>query len=516
MLSPDGQPIKRVTVVLSSGTPGEQARSATTDSEGRFTFQSLASGRFTLTASKVGYVTTGLGARRPGGPSRPVEIADGATLDGANITLARGCVISGRLIDEYGDPVSGATVRVLKYRFTAGRRQLAPIGGWSQPTDDLGQFRNYGLAPDDYYVAAVLRPQFMNGDAAPASGYAPTYYPGTANMAEAARLSCRAGQDVANVDFALSVVPTVQVSGTLRDSSGKTPSSGYLMLMSADTGSGAGITSGVGSAASLQPDGKFTIGEVVPGEYLLRASVQGSSPAETEIAVVPLTVARNVTGMSITTGKMGLASGRVVPDTGLSFNIQPTQITVTPTPVDPAMPRGLGAGGIGRVTPDGTFDFSGLHGPWTFRAAAPGWALKALRLNGADVTDTPVTFRANADVSGLEVVLTNRLTSLSGTVTDAQGKTAHDYVLLLFAQDSAKWHWNSRYFAMGRPDQEGRFKLATVPPGSYFVAAVRDADPEEWTDPESLGALKPRATRITLAEGDAKVLELSLVAEEKR
>jgi hypothetical protein len=364
-------------------------------------------------------------------------------------------------------------------------------------------------------VAAGARTAFVNGEAPAAStGFAPTYFPGTVNQSEAARISCAVGQEVRLNDFALITVPTISIAGTLRDSSGKAPAGGVLMLYPRAS-SRAATTGGAPAAlAAVQPDGAFSIGEVVPGEYTLRAQRNTSTSTSTEVAIVPLLLTRSTTGVAVTTAKPGAVSGRVVPDTGLAFTMPMAQIAVTAWPQAPDAARL--AFWPDRVKDDGTFEILGLDGAWALRASAPGWYLKAVRLNGTDVTDGPLSFRANTDVAGFEVVLTNRATTLSGTVQDDRGATLHDYAVLVFAADKAKWHWNSRFQQMARPDQEGRFKLQSVTPGEYLVVAVREAEPEEWTDPESLERLRERATRVTLAEGDARTVQLSLVTDEKR
>ena len=57
-------------------------------------------------------------------------------------------------------------VRALRHRYVDGQRQLTPLSegievlasGGGDITDDLGQFRIYGLAPGDYYVSALFSP----------------------------------------------------------------------------------------------------------------------------------------------------------------------------------------------------------------------------------------------------------------------------------------------------------------------------------------------------------------------
>lgn len=510
VLSPTGEPIKRATVVLSGGGPNEQPRSVTTDGEGRFEFERVRSGRLSLTASKVGYVTTGIGAKKPGGAARPIDVADGAILENANIRLERGCAVSGRLLDEYGDPVTDGVPRLLKFRFAQGRRQLATVYQ-GERTDDLGEFRIYGVAPGDYYLAVAFRPMILSGEPATNnSGYAPTYYPGTASQAEAARIGCTVGQEVRLNDLALMTVPTVTISGTVRLSTGKPPGGPASILSLQQLGANA--TQGAMPVfASSQTDGSFTMADVVPGDYLLQVQISGSN----EGAILPLSVTRSITGLAITTTKAGVLSGRVVPDTGLSFNIPMAQVSLGLTPLQPDARR-VGFSGADRIKDDGTFEVSGLHGVFGLRTAAPGWHVKTVRLNGADVTDSGVPMAFSGDVSGLEVTLTNRVTTVSGTVQDDRQATVHDYAVLAFPEDRAKWHWNSRYQQMARPDQAGKFMFQNLAPANYLFVAVREAEPEEWTDPEFLERLRDRAARVSVTEGDAKTLQLSLATEEKR
>lgn len=67
---------------------------------------------------------------------------------------------------------------------------------------------------------------------------------------------------------------------------------------------------------------------------------------------------------------------------------------------------------------------------------APGVSLKAVRLNGVDVTDFGIDFRPNQDVTGLEVELTTQQSELSGMVTDARGQTVKDDSVVVFARDA--------------------------------------------------------------------------------
>ena len=112
--------------------------------------------RYRLYVSKAGYVSLEYGQARPFEAGKPLDIASGQTLEKIDFSLPRGSVITGRITDEFGDPVTDVQVQAMRYQFANGERQLANAGRVST-TDDLGQFRIFGLMPGDYVVRASLR-----------------------------------------------------------------------------------------------------------------------------------------------------------------------------------------------------------------------------------------------------------------------------------------------------------------------------------------------------------------------
>ena len=192
-----------------------------------------------------------------------------------------------------------------------------------------------------------------------------------------------------------------------------------------------------------------------------------------------------------------------------------TAVRITAAPAEMDGPL-LGGGGAGQAKEDGSFQLRGLSGRRLLRAAnlPPGWTLKAVRLNGEDVTDSGVEFKPGQDVSGLEIVATSKQTEISGTVTASNGSPIKDYTVVVFSDDSQ--HWNlplSRWVTGTRPDQEGRFRVRNLPPGSYNVIALDYVEAGSWGDPELLERLKGRARRITLADGGTERLDLKLTEQ---
>jgi hypothetical protein len=244
-------------------------RTALTDDQGRFTFQVLPAGRFTLTASKPGHVNVSYGAKRPGRPGTPIQLGDGQRLEKLSIALPRGAIITGVVVDEHGEPAPGTQVRALRYVMQTGERGLNFSG--QDLTDDRGVYRIHSLQPGEYVLSAIprnLNPatdmrqlimsqaaalqeslgQMSGGgragfvlgnlgaiagspgaqqamdqlaqqlgipEAQQSAAYAPVYYPGTATPSGATTIALGTAEERSGVDFQLQLVPTARVQGSV-------------------------------------------------------------------------------------------------------------------------------------------------------------------------------------------------------------------------------------------------------------------------------------------------------------
>jgi hypothetical protein len=121
-----------------------------TDSEGRFLFRSLGKGSYGLSVRAGGYGPGSYGQRRPGGPSRRVALEEDQRLSDVTVRLWKYASISGRLVDEAGEPAIGASVTLSRLMFYGGRRRYTSAGSVS--TDDRGQYRLGTLVPGTYIV----------------------------------------------------------------------------------------------------------------------------------------------------------------------------------------------------------------------------------------------------------------------------------------------------------------------------------------------------------------------------
>ena len=494
-------PVRRAQVRATSADT-RSARLSTTDADGRFELRDLPAGRWTISATKGGFVTQQFGQRHSFESVEPVDLADGQRFT-ANFTLSRGSAITGRVSDEFGDPITGARVQVLRSQVQQGRRRLVPTANGAQ-TDDTGAFRVFGLAPGEYYVAASLQAAPADSSTNPVS-YAPTYFPGTGNIADAQRLTLTLGTEQSGINFVLQPVRAVRVSGTVVDSNGA-PTQALLNLTPAGFGDDGGLQ--LGNPARVLPDGSFTILNVVPGEYVITVNGRPNGNATPEVASMPVTVGNDdLAGVSIATSKGGTIRGTIVADNNAKVattNIQVSVQALRPAPGN-FQPRT-------QVSSGGTFELNGLIGAQVLRVdrLPDGWTVKSIRANGRDITDTALEFRGS-EAATVQVVLTNRISEVSGAVK-ANGQPVTSASVVLFPEDAAQWVFPSRRVRMVRVDQTGVFRAQSLPPGErYLAVAVDYLEQGEFQDPLFLERMRGRATAFSLTDGENKNVDLTLV-----
>ena len=270
------QPLRRAQVTITS-TDQPVLKTIFTDASGRFSVPDLPAGRYSLSAVKGGYVRMSYGARRHNRPGTPINLAEGQRLTGLTLRLPKGGVITGTILDETGLPAVGAQVRLFEYRVQLGERTLLPAtmgNGMGEQTDDRGAYRFYGLPPGDYVVSATPRnsnigeirastdaeiraalaslqqpptPPPPAGQPLPPPresvmvGFSPVYFPGATSLAGASQITLAAGEERAGVDFAVQLVRTARIEGTVIVPPGMPPQAVSLTMVPAGPQVGPGI-----------------------------------------------------------------------------------------------------------------------------------------------------------------------------------------------------------------------------------------------------------------------------------
>jgi hypothetical protein len=486
-------------------TDGRENRLITTDADGRYQIRGLTAGEWTLTASKAGFISQQFGQRRPFEAPHNLTVDTGKQVN-ADIQLTRAGAISGRVYDEFGDPVAGARVQVMRTRMVRGRRTTVPVGV-GDLTDDTGAFRLYALAPGDYYVGASLRTAPAENTIIDSVATTPTYYPGTPALGEAARITLGAGEEQINVNFTIQPVRAVTVSGTVLSSSGAPAREGlFVNLVSSDVNSN-GMPLGTGGV--VRGAGGFSIANVPPGNYTVQAVQMGGGPEGMEQAAVPLTVGtEDVRGIALALSRPAMISGVIVADgsrplpAGFSYR-------VSVRAVGPLSSQQMFSATLART--DTAFQLTGMFGPMIIAVEdlPEGLMLNSIDINGEDYTDRPYDFRGGQNVTA-RIVVTSQVTDVTGTVTK-QSRPAAQTTVVIFPEDTAKWTYPSRYVQVARTDDDGRFKLRRLPPDSrYLAVAVDYLEEGDDQDPDVLEQLRAQARGFALDFGDQRVIDLGV------
>lgn len=524
---PAGRPLEGATVLLTQ-TDGGSLLVGATGVDGSYEISSVPPGRYRITASAPGMISP-----RAGGSGHEIDVEGRESVEDVDVTLERGAVIAGTILDMYGEPLQNMAVEVWQPYRTPSRTVLRPVPTvFARVTDDRGRYRVSGLQPGRYYVVASetdeesLHAPVLVLDGAGAGGPATTllqgdrpsrslsYYPGRATIAEATPVYVDAGVDASGIDFQFTPPPLVRVSGTIRTAAGE-PYEGAVTL-------GVSRRSGAPAPPPMRtfPDaeGEFEFASVPPGEYVLQAAQRNTSAEVTMRDGRGMVHTRSttrgfattfvtVTDTDVDQVQMSLSSGsrlegRIVLEGGQD-GVVPTQFQLRVVGADSDLSPEI----VTTIEPTtaGSFEAEGLVGPVRFGAVnpPPGWRLKSVMIDGVNAADDPVTFGSPLQSrSFIEAVFTNSPTGVSGRVEDARGAAMPTAVVVAFASDPSRWHEQSRYLARTTM-RTGEYELAALPPGSYYVAAVdpeRAAALDSW-DPDALRALIPSAELVTIRDG---------------
>ena len=521
-----GAPLRRAQVRLASWEL-RVFRTVSTDAEGRFDVTDLPAGSYGLTVTRNGYASLQFGQQRPFEGGRVLELANGQLMDRVDFALPRGSVITGRVTDQLGEPVAGVHMQAMRYHYREGgdRQLMGTRDGGAMVTNDLGEFRVFGLMPGTYVLSASPDGGGMRGilrDSAPGTqasgesyGYTTTFYPGTLSAEQAEPITVGAG-DVASASFVLSTARLTRVSGMIRDSQGRPVTGGRLELQSRTPTSGWFM-----SGPQIGADGRFSIANVPPGDYSIQVAPRSGGLRPTagaefdEVASVPFTAAgQDITDLIITTTPGATLTGRVIFE-GTSKAARPDQVSANP-PDHRTNVVYRRTDDNGAIDAAGRFQLRGIVGRAIFVAGFKNhetkleWSIKSVMWNGADITDTPIDIPSVGEISGIEITLTDTLSRLSGTVTNARGETVNDYVVVILPERLRDGVLPGRFTRTARSNQEGRYEVRGLPAGDYLAVAVSAFEfGTEW-DPAFRKQVEPGAERFRLTHAQAATLNLVL------
>jgi protocatechuate 3,4-dioxygenase beta subunit len=510
-------------------SPGYQS-STNTDEKGHFEFADLAPGTYYLRAAHTGMVMKGTQSRS----TQLIRLQAGQSQNLSLIMLPGGA-ITGRVINEEGEPMQNVSVAALRYVYTIGGRRLADAK--SATSDDKGEYRLFDLKPGSYLLMAdATRGTYEDGNVAMALGthqragaakqdqkiYAPTYYQNESSPEQASPIVLKPGEET-QANFALVRVSGHHISGKL--SGVPTPKTGDKLeqsrcfVMARRVGS----PFPVAYVLVVDKDSSFDLGPIVPGKYTIIAmqpQSEGTVTGSKEVVVS----STDVTGinLSLHTGSTQVRGViRAEGDSKLDYSklyvvLMPAADT-DPESADIVEGFGNGAGSA-EVAKDGSFklDVEPSTKPYqvVLSARGPGledWFTSKILFAGKDVVESGLKI-TSAEQRTVEVLVSDKGALIEGTVLDGEKKPFPNAEVMALPSDPKL---RRRYALLQTTaDQQGHFKLRGVRPGEYIAFALEDPQEQPFMEDIFLKQNSAQVQTVKAEAGAKQKLELQVIPAE--
>jgi protocatechuate 3,4-dioxygenase beta subunit len=527
-------------------------RKATTDSNGRFSFENVRPGEYRLIATYEGggYVPAEYGQRSPTGEGIPFEIVSGQKMAGVQLAMSPTGSITGRIYDRDGEPVVKAQVLAMRAIYKNGHRSLTIVQ--SVVSDDRGDFRLYWLAPGRYFVAAkpdaaefpmnmgmansftspmmhvapparfgtyelgttpvIHKHKLKNGDIVEEM-YVPVYYPNSVDMSAATAIVVTGGATTSGINIATGtgLITPKHIRGRVLDAAGRPVSGASISAMPRASDPYFAIP-----RTRSESDGTFEVSGVASGSYQIFVNIaseartmNGYSEADVgdrdvQLAPITMTTGFRISGRLVVEGTVQPGNGGIVSYTGITYV--------------GSLVRNPDVGGIIFGIPefsppaaDGSFTVDNIPAG-NFRVLlhqmpADGY-IKSMRMGNADVLNDGLRILSNPGAP-LEIVIGVNAGRITGLVGDTRGAALSNRTVVLVPD--VRLRQRNDLYRVVSTDIAGRFKMQGIAPGDYKLFAWENAETGAWQDPEFIQAYESAGQRIRISEGSNENVQLTVI-----
>jgi len=495
-----GEPLHKATVEAYPSGGRSEGNSAVTDAMGRFELKGLAPGRYDLSAQRNGFVTQEYGQRTPDGPGTTLTLSAGQKIPDITFQMIPAAAITGHVYDEDGEPVLRARVASMQFRYTNGQRQL--ISNRMVMTNDLGEFRLYGLSPGQYFVQAAPAIEFDKPKTK--QGYVPVYYPGVPDPDRAAPITVRGGDEFSGVDISLQPARAFTVRGHVVNSGCEGAARGGMVFLTGQNSNLNPISPGTLHEANGQS--VFEFPSVPPGSYYLSARLlnEGKQCAGRQTLEVS---DADIDGVALAITPGVEIKGRLRVEGQLDANLGSYSISLFPKNTN--LP--LGRPSSESAKPDGTFLLkNAFDGDYEINVEdlPENYFVKSARLDGVNVLTAGVTVDTKQAPGSLEIVVSPNGAGLEGVVSK-EGQPFSGATVTLVPDPP---HRGVRQmFRTTTTDQNGRFVMQGLSPGDYKVFAWEKIERGAYTSSEFLQPYENHGESAHITEGSRNSVKLDLI-----
>ncbi len=511
-----GAPVAKVALTLrsiESRTPIKYT--ATSDAEGIFALDHIAPGRYTFSAEKPGFLKQSYGTPR----ATPLSLSEGQSVKDIVFKLTPQGVITGRVVDETGEPMSRVQLWAMQRGYSNGKRELQLRAGTF--TNDIGEYRIANLAAGNYFllsrggdlIAGVL--SFIHADLPspvipekPEQSYTQTYYPSALDPAAAVAVAVTAGAEVRDIEIQARKTRVFRVRGRVIDAATGQPPKEASIMLTPRSENYRMISQMSRMGGPLVRGGAFEAVNVMPGSYYATAEaiIDGQLLYARESVDV---VNRNVLDVVIRVPRAVNIGGRVRFSTNESS--RPFPLEKIRVDLMPAEGFGIGESSAVAVKPDGSFVLPNVV-PDKYRVLTGGAPAGAyLKSIGAGGHEQPDGILELSGGSVIEIVFAMGAARITGTVVKADDKPGAGAKVTLGPDDAAKAA-RIDLFRNATADQNGEFQISNVVPGNYKIFAWDEIESDAADDPQFLRRFEDKATRVRVEENGSAIVQLKAIS----
>ncbi|HEX2489438.1 MAG TPA: carboxypeptidase-like regulatory domain-containing protein [Blastocatellia bacterium] len=504
-----GQPIRGIKVSLVPGpygspeTPGRQ--SARTDENGRYEFKGLAAGRYGLIAATYIYASDDLFSSQ-NRPFKVCTVMAAEKLEGQDIRLTRGGVITGRITGADGRPVIVENVQ-LTFVDSTGKRLAFPFYNPEMAlTDDRGVYRLYSLPPGHYLVSVGREiGQGGIGSGAARGFFRRVYYPDVNEIEQAKLIEVKAGGEVTDIDIRLGPPEkTFAVSGRVVDAVNGQRIPGAMI----DFGAADNKTKrlqGYAVGTPVNERAEFHLGGLPPGSYAISGTADATrnyygEPVEFEIKD------EDIEGLEVKMLRGASINGAVVIE-GLAdpvATLQSARVSIRPRRLDPGQVFEGRQPPPVRVEPNGSFQVKALPpGRIRLEIGSEGDNLHLVRIErgGAEIRDA-FNLNPGEQVTGVRMVLSQAAGALRGRV-NLPGALPEGWALEVTARRVDGGEQSERSFHL---DSNNSFLAQSLPAGDYeIIVKVTNKNAGD-----SQHSIEPLRRRVNVRDGSTTEVVLTV------
>ena len=487
-----GSPLARTRVSLTDTRNPRNSQWMITRDDGRFEFLGLRAGKYSLQGGHRGFIPTSY--EQHGQFSTAIVAGAGVETENLFLRLVPMASISGKVLDEFGEGVRDANVRLYRENHSQGVSQILQIAG--AQTDDQGFYELAALVPGVYFLSATGRPwyavhpprqrdgrQYVAVDRSLDVSYPTTYYSGTTEADVATPIPIKGG-DHAEMDLNLAPVPSLHLVFHAADNGQhgfNPPTLEKRVFDSIETVGFDGIQSTSG--------GIYELNGVPAGRYTLH--FHPSTPGEPD----------HTTEMELKEDGQELDSSPGEPLSSLKLSVRiagednfPQQLFVA------VRDSRLRTVAFQQVDTKGEVRFEGLTpGKYVVVAGSQTMAYSIIRVslqNGTESSGKTVNLTAGSSVAA-SILLMGGTATVEGFVKRS-GKPAAGIMVVLVPENPES---NVELFRRDQSDLDGSFELHSVIPGNYTVIAIEDGWTLEWSRPAVLARYAPHGEKLTIPGG---------------